>query len=200
VHEIPIGVDRGETQLYYAVARFKGGEINDFEIMTPSEIEAIRKRSKAKDKGPWVTDFDEMAKKTVLKRLLKRLPMSSENYALLAKAIDEDNRAAMGEAQSTIELGSDIIDISASEAPKSKSKIEQDVPVENIEQPSSASDKDRLLSMIDESGHTLDKWNVFLRSKGMPFTISVENHPIWCGKAISSFEAYKTELDGQKKA
>jgi len=46
--------------------------------MTKAEIEAIRNRSRAGKSGPWVTDFAEMAKKTVVRRLSKMLPLSSE--------------------------------------------------------------------------------------------------------------------------
>lgn len=61
----------------YAVAKLKGGEVQ-FDVMTRAQVEAIRARSKAKDDGPWKTDWVEMAKKTVLRRLFKMLPVSIE--------------------------------------------------------------------------------------------------------------------------
>lgn len=61
----------------YAVARLKGGGIQ-FEVMTKQEVDAIKARSKSKDKGPWETDYVEMAKKTVIRRLFKMLPVSVE--------------------------------------------------------------------------------------------------------------------------
>lgn len=67
----------GKVTHVYAVIRYKDGG-HDFEVMTRGEVELIRDRSKSSDRGPWVTDWDEMAKKTVLKRLLKRAPMSVE--------------------------------------------------------------------------------------------------------------------------
>jgi recombination protein RecT len=91
-HRIKLG-RRGETIAYYAAVKFKDSSY-DYELMTPEEIGHIRSKSKAKDSGPWVTDFDEMAKKTVLKRLLKRLPMSVENFA---EAVQADNKAEAGE-------------------------------------------------------------------------------------------------------
>lgn len=42
-----------------------------YEYMTKAEIDKVRASSKAKDDGPWVDWFDEMARKTVLKRALK---------------------------------------------------------------------------------------------------------------------------------
>lgn len=56
--------------------------INGFEktlYMTVAEIDAYAKRySKAYNNGPWQTEFDAMAKKTVLRRILKFGPMSTE--------------------------------------------------------------------------------------------------------------------------
>jgi recombination protein RecT len=48
------------------------------EVMTFDDIEAIRKRSKSGTSGPWVTDWNEMAKKTVFKRASKWVPLSPE--------------------------------------------------------------------------------------------------------------------------
>lgn len=61
----------------YAVAKLKGGMVQ-FDVMTRVQVEAIRSRSKYKNNGPWVTDWVEMAKKTVLRRLFKMLPVSVE--------------------------------------------------------------------------------------------------------------------------
>lgn len=79
--------DRGKAIGYYAVVRFKDGT-SDFEVMTIDEIEKIRKSSKAANSGPWVDWYDEMAKKTVIRRLLKRCPMSVEVAMAVAQ---EDN-------------------------------------------------------------------------------------------------------------
>lgn len=61
----------------YAVAKLKGGQVQ-FEVMGRNQVEQIRARSKSKDNGPWVTDWAEMAKKTVVRRLFKMLPVSIE--------------------------------------------------------------------------------------------------------------------------
>lgn len=69
--------NRGELIGVYAYATTKdGGRYGD--VMTLEEVNRIKARSKAKDFGPWVTDFEEMAKKTVLRRLAKYLPLSIE--------------------------------------------------------------------------------------------------------------------------
>ena len=102
-------LEGGKPLFFYSVAKMSDGSM-DFEIMTVKEIDAIRKRSKCANTGPWVTDEEEMAKKTVLKRLIKRLPVSVENLAF-AQAVQADNRAEAGET------AGDVIDIEGIEMP-----------------------------------------------------------------------------------
>ncbi|WP_127945237.1 recombination protein RecT [Rhodococcus spongiicola] len=84
----PALADRGRVVAAYAVATFKHGG-NAFEIMSVDDIEAIRKRSKSANSGPWKSDWEQMARKTVLKRLSKWLPLSPE----FASAIQLDGSA-----------------------------------------------------------------------------------------------------------
>ena len=76
VHK-PAMTERGEFIGAYAVAHFKDGGYQ-FEFMPKEEIERRRKRSKAANAGPWVTDYEEMAKKTVIRHMWKYLPISIE--------------------------------------------------------------------------------------------------------------------------
>lgn len=69
--------DRGETIGAYSIVTMKDGE-KSREWMNIDEIKAIQKRSRSGNSGPWVSDFDEMAKKTVVRRHAKRLPMSTD--------------------------------------------------------------------------------------------------------------------------
>jgi len=68
---------RGKTIGAYSIVKLKSGETVR-EYMGMEEVEAIRKRSRSATSGPWVTDFDEMAKKTVIRRHSKRLPQSTD--------------------------------------------------------------------------------------------------------------------------
>lgn len=77
--------DRGRVIAYYAVATLTNGGAA-FVVMSPFDVEEIRKRSKAKDDGPWSTDYVPMAKKTCLRQLYKLLPKSAE----LAQALVHD--------------------------------------------------------------------------------------------------------------
>ena len=82
---IPAAGDRGEPIYVYAVFKKKEGGYG-FEVMSIEEIRSFaQKYSKAYDNGPWQTNFEEMAKKTVLKRVLKYAPLKTEFLRGLAQ-------------------------------------------------------------------------------------------------------------------
>jgi recombination protein RecT len=76
-HKIDFAKPRGNAYAYYAIVTFKDGG-KKCEVMSLDEIKAIQKRSRSGNSGPWQTDFDEMAKKTVFRRLSKWLELSPE--------------------------------------------------------------------------------------------------------------------------
>jgi recombination protein RecT len=57
--------------------------------MSKREVDEIRARSKSGGSGPWVTDYEEMAKKSVFRRHSKVLPMSAE----LVQAMEADGES-----------------------------------------------------------------------------------------------------------
>jgi recombination protein RecT len=69
----------GEIIAAYCIIQLKEGA-QKHEVMSRQEINSIRDRSKASRSGPWVTDFSEMAKKTVFRRASKWIPLSSEMH------------------------------------------------------------------------------------------------------------------------
>jgi recombination protein RecT len=75
--------DRGKPIGAYAIAKFKDGSDPMFEVMDVAAIERVRSVSKSKNNGPWVQWWDEMARKTVFRRLAKWLPMDAEVDELL---------------------------------------------------------------------------------------------------------------------
>lgn len=83
IHRPTLGGTRGQPIAAYAIARTKDGAVYR-EVMSLDQIEQVRNVSRAKDNGPWVQWWDEMARKTVLRRLLKRLPSSADLDAVLA--------------------------------------------------------------------------------------------------------------------
>ena len=84
--------------LVYAVATMPGSGLKQFEVMSIDEVNDIRDKSesyKAFNAGKiksciWVDHYNEMAKKTVIKRLYKYLPKSGQ-FEKVATAIDLSN-------------------------------------------------------------------------------------------------------------
>jgi recombination protein RecT len=102
-HSPCLEADRGKPRLVYAIAKTKDGGIYR-EVMTIAEVEKVRNVSRAKDNGPWRDWWDEMAKKTVIRRLAKRLPTSAdlddlirrddELYDFNGKRVDSEGQQA----------------------------------------------------------------------------------------------------------
>lgn len=105
----------------YAVCHFKDGG-HYLEVMTKAEVEAIRKRSKAKDSGPWVTDYEAMAKKTVVRRAFPYLPVSVE--AQMGAASDETSGGYEGTIP-RLDMGTLEAQPEAPEAPDADSPDEE---------------------------------------------------------------------------
>jgi recombination protein RecT len=87
--------EAGKITHVYAVVHFTGGSEWDFEVMTAGQVEKIRKMSRGRDAMAWVEHWPEMARKTVLKRLLKRMPLNAD----LARAVTYDNAVESGELE-----------------------------------------------------------------------------------------------------
>ena len=76
-HKPDMLTDRGALVGAYAMAVTKDGG-RYLEVMSKAQIEKVRNVSRAKNSGPWVDWYEEQAEKTVLRRLCKRLPMSTD--------------------------------------------------------------------------------------------------------------------------
>lgn len=86
--------DRDGVKCVYACAKLKSGVVK-FEVMTVGQIERIRERASAGGReSPWDTDWEEMARKTTIRRLCKTLPTDNEQLAL---AIEADEHATEDE-------------------------------------------------------------------------------------------------------
>jgi len=77
VHQPILIGERGAVIGAYSCVQMANGE-ESFHWMRKDEIDATRKRSKASGNGPWVSDYNEMAKKTVFRQHTKLLPFSAE--------------------------------------------------------------------------------------------------------------------------
>lgn len=125
LRHVPANGDRGDITHFYAVAHFVNGG-HHFEVMTRSEVEAIRDGSSGyktalryakagqDPQTPWVQNFVEMGKKTAIRRISKFLPMNVQKAAALADSYDTGRHAQIGDA------GELVIDVEAEpEEPKS---------------------------------------------------------------------------------
>lgn len=77
--------DASKLRGVYCRAELTGGG-TVVEYMSRAEVDAIRRRSKSPDSGPWVTDYEAMARKTVLRRAAPYLPMSVEAHEAIERA------------------------------------------------------------------------------------------------------------------
>ena len=91
-HPLAVASKRGEFVGAYAIAWLKGN-VTTFEFMGKDDIDAIRRSAPSRDSDAWKNHYAEMAKKTVIRRLAKRMPQA----ATLADAVtwDEDPERAM---------------------------------------------------------------------------------------------------------
>ncbi|ABO54164.1 recombinase RecT [Burkholderia vietnamiensis] len=91
---------RGRVIAFYAVAKLVGGG-HAFEVMSAEQVNDIRdasqnyKFARDKEKTVWGQHYEEMGRKTVLRRLFKYLPVSIE----LASAAAIDDVGASGRSQ-----------------------------------------------------------------------------------------------------
>lgn len=114
VHHPTLGPDRGESVAWYAVARWDGGHM--VQVATPADVEARRARSAAarSSSSPWSTDFDAMARKTVVRMMAPYLPLSVE----MANAVAVDERPISYNIDTgELVADDDVIDVTADGEP-----------------------------------------------------------------------------------
>lgn len=87
-HKAPkLGTPRGAPLGAYAIARLPNGMVMR-EVMDFDQIEQVRAASRSGNGGPWKQWWTEMARKTVIRRLAKRLPILDPK---LAETIQRDD-------------------------------------------------------------------------------------------------------------
>lgn len=144
--------ERGEIIGFYAIAKLKDGGYC-FEFMSRLQIDRVRDTKSAgaykeewvsgKKTGkripanhPWWTDYVEMGRKTVIRRLAKYLPLSVE----FQTAVVLDNLAEAGKDQHLERIEGDffVIDNEAGETPQGANEPEDQQPPEQDSAPETA--------------------------------------------------------------
>ena len=80
LRHVPALHDRGSVIMYYAVFHMTNGGFG-FEVMSKEDVQKHAKKtsqSYGSSYSPWAKWFDEMAKKTVVKKALKYAPVKTE--------------------------------------------------------------------------------------------------------------------------
>ena len=85
----PLGQPRGEMIGVYAIATNHATGEKYREVMDKTAIDKVRAASKSGEFGPWKDWYDEMARKTIVKRIYKALPIPFDEYD--AGVIQRDN-------------------------------------------------------------------------------------------------------------
>jgi len=97
----------------YGVAIPQAGGPAHVRVVPIAEIEAHRRRSRAAEEGPWITDYEAMALKTTIRILVKQLPITTESAIALSGA-------------ERIELGEQMdIDVDTEDVPSETPENEQ---------------------------------------------------------------------------
>lgn len=92
---VPAASDRGEPVYVYAMFRTKDDGFG-FDVMSMDAVRRFAQQySKSFSSGPWQTNFEEMAKKTILKKVLKYAPLKSD--FLRGMALDNTIKTEVGE-------------------------------------------------------------------------------------------------------
>lgn len=159
-HKIDFRKPRGNAFAYYALVRLKDGT-EKCEVMTKEEVDAIRKRSKSSGSGPWVTDYDEMAKKTVFKRASKWIPLSPEIRDAIQKD-DEEHETTVVSISKPVFASTSFLP--GAEAPAIEAGRTQEMPakatpreaLENLMKASYITEPQLLTYIAEETGEEND--------------------------------------------
>ena len=109
----PARTNRGNPIYFYATFKLTNGG-QGFQVMSIEDVqEHAKKYSKTYNNGPWQTNFEEMAKKTVLKKLLKYAPLKTE----FVKQVTQDETIKTSISDHMDEVPNDYMDVEYEEHP-----------------------------------------------------------------------------------
>lgn len=142
IHHKPSLCAPGDPVAVYAIAKFKDGDIQR-EVMSRAQVERIRAKATGIGKACWASEWDEMAKKTVIRRLAKRLPSSNDldqvlasdnvNYEPIVSALVSEQPAAQMQSVSVADLNRQIAAAASGQTnAMSESDSGKDVTIEPV--------------------------------------------------------------------
>ena len=109
----PARTNRGNPIYFYATFKLTNGG-QGFQVMSIEDVQDhAKKYSKTYNNGPWQTNFEEMAKKTVLKKLLKYAPLKTE----FVKQVTQDETIKTSISDHMDEVPNDYMDVEYEEHP-----------------------------------------------------------------------------------
>ena len=100
LRHVPAEGDRGDITHFYAVAHMKDGG-HAFEVMTAAAVTKIRNAGQGKNNPVWSDHFEEMGRKTAIRRLAKYLPLSVEMATAVAME-DATERGAQPDLETVL--------------------------------------------------------------------------------------------------
>lgn len=125
----PAMKNRGEVIAYYAIYHTKDGGYG-FEVMSKEDIQKHAEgysQSYKSTYSPWTNNFDEMAKKTVIKKCLKYAPLKTEFIRQLAA--DNTIKTELAEHMAEVNDVTEYTDIEVTATPVEAEA--EPVPLEN---------------------------------------------------------------------
>lgn len=108
IEHIPssLGTDRGELIGAYAIFKREDGTVLHREVMSGPEIQTVRQQSKAQDSLMWTKFRSEGYRKSVVRRGIKSVPVSSELTEIIKRDDEEhfdfDNVAMLGDQSAAL--------------------------------------------------------------------------------------------------
>ena len=173
-HTIDFKLPRGNAYAYYALVRFKDGT-EKAEVMSLDDIIAIRNRSQGYKSAiqynkshPWLTDFDEMAKKTVFRRCSKWLQLSPEIRDAFEKDGDnhDEPRQATGRVVDTTAKLANPYE-TRDDKPEASGEAPLQSPIEVSEETERADLLNDIKAMLIDENTTIAKFAPLCRKVGL---------------------------------
>ena len=160
LRHIPVLMNRGKPYAWYGVCKFRdGGSL--IRVMGMEEIERHMKRSPSyrSSSSPWVTDFEEMAKKTVIRSMFRYFPITPEIVSTgipdegVVKGVADEDMVEVEFVEQNSEQNSN------KEEKKEEEKKEQEEPSKAEEKPEGQELKSKLKNRADQTSLGLNGKN-----------------------------------------